>query len=217
MTRRDDERRRGAADDVTDTGAVAGGALWRLLSGRGPDGEGRARRVLRVAFALVFGLVFWTVGWPFYVLWLPIRHALRPRPQRVQLRIARLERWYPSGWRERYGIELRALLEDSIADGRGGPRLSFDVARAGLRERAAEPGAERNVLVVALMSTWAIFVFPQGVMPIVLHVVGLDVRSWFLAAYMPGAGLWVTALAMIALGFGLLATACRLVRVGPGR
>jgi|GEM_PF-4443000 len=189
-----------------------GGPLLRLLAARGRAGESRARRAARVVAALLAGVVFWTVGWPLYLLWLPIRHLRRPRAERRRLRVARLERWYPRGWRERYGIELRALLEDSLADGRGGLRMSLDVARAGLRERAAEPGAGRGVLVLALLSTWAIFVFPPGIVPIVFHVAGVDVRSWFLAAYLPGAALWLTAGAMIAFGCALLASACRLVR-----
>ena len=43
--------------------------------------------------------------------------------------------WYPRAWRERYGEEFLAMVEDSL-DGRGpGWRLRLSVARAGLRER----------------------------------------------------------------------------------
>jgi hypothetical protein len=46
-----------------------------------------------------------------------------------------LLRWYPRAWRERYGAEFLALMEDTLG-GRGpGWRLRLGVARAGLRER----------------------------------------------------------------------------------
>jgi hypothetical protein len=48
---------------------------------------------------------------------------------------AKLLRWYPRGWRERYGEEFLAMIEDSLAGRRPGWRLRLSVARAGLRER----------------------------------------------------------------------------------
>jgi hypothetical protein len=48
---------------------------------------------------------------------------------------ARLLRWYPRAWRERYGEELLALIQDTLDDGRPTWRLRFSVIWGGLRER----------------------------------------------------------------------------------
>lgn len=55
-------------------------------------------------------------------------------------RLERLLRWYPASWRERYGEEFLALLEDEL-DG-ATPALSFRVkiALAGVRERFLAAG-----------------------------------------------------------------------------
>jgi hypothetical protein len=51
-----------------------------------------------------------------------------------------LLRWYPPAWRDRYGEEFLALMEDSL-DGRPlSHRLRLSVAWAGLRERAHQAG-----------------------------------------------------------------------------
>jgi hypothetical protein len=51
------------------------------------------------------------------------------------MRPARLLRWYPRAWRERYGEELLALIQDTLDEGRPTWRLRFSVAWGGLRER----------------------------------------------------------------------------------
>lgn len=52
-----------------------------------------------------------------------------------------LLRWYPSAWRERYGDEMTALLEDSYATAREVPlRQRASLARSGLGERARSAG-----------------------------------------------------------------------------
>ncbi|MGH3153400.1 MAG: hypothetical protein ACRDOB_22080, partial [Streptosporangiaceae bacterium] len=48
---------------------------------------------------------------------------------------ARLLRWYPRAWRERYGSELLALIQDTLDQGLPTWRLRLSVARGGLRER----------------------------------------------------------------------------------
>jgi hypothetical protein len=50
-------------------------------------------------------------------------------------RVARLLRWYPRDWRERYGNEFEAMLSSSLSDGKGSLRLSFNVAREGIVTR----------------------------------------------------------------------------------
>jgi hypothetical protein len=47
----------------------------------------------------------------------------------------RMLRWYPRAWRERYGDELLALLQDTVDEGRPTWRLRLSVAWGGLRER----------------------------------------------------------------------------------
>ncbi len=42
----------------------------------------------------------------------------------------KLLRWYPRAWRERYGEEFLAMVEDSLAGGRPTWRLRLGVARA---------------------------------------------------------------------------------------
>jgi hypothetical protein len=53
---------------------------------------------------------------------------------------ARLLRWYPRAWRERYGEELLALIQDTVDDGRPTWRLRLGVAWGGLRERGHQAG-----------------------------------------------------------------------------
>jgi hypothetical protein len=48
---------------------------------------------------------------------------------------AKLLRWYPRPWRERYGEEFLAMVEDNLDGERPGLRFRLSVARAGLRER----------------------------------------------------------------------------------
>lgn len=50
-------------------------------------------------------------------------------------RLARLLRWYPRAWRDRYGVEFLAMVEDTLAGRRPGLRLRVNVAWAGLRQR----------------------------------------------------------------------------------
>jgi hypothetical protein len=47
-----------------------------------------------------------------------------------------LLRWYPRGWRSRYGDELVALMEDELDGAPPSPGFRASVAVAGLRERA---------------------------------------------------------------------------------
>ena len=62
-------------------------------------------------------------------------------------RLARLLRWYPRAWRERYGDEFLAMVEDTLGGRRPGWRLHLGVIRAGLRERARRviPAALRRM------------------------------------------------------------------------
>ena len=59
---------------------------------------------------------------------------------RIMARAARLLRWYPREWRERYGDEFEAVLSSSLSDGKGSFRLSFNVAREGMVARLEDLG-----------------------------------------------------------------------------
>ena len=59
----------------------------------------------------------------------------RRRPDR-----SRLLRWYPRAWRERYGEELLAVIDDEIGDDKPGLRFRLSLARHGLDERARGAG-----------------------------------------------------------------------------
>jgi hypothetical protein len=59
----------------------------------------------------------------------------------------RLLRWYPRAWRERYGEEFLAMVEDTLDGGPPGWRLRLAVTGYGLRERGHQAGrASRWVL-----------------------------------------------------------------------
>lgn len=53
---------------------------------------------------------------------------------------ARLLRWYPISWRQRYGDELVAMMKDSLGGQQPTPRLRIEIALAGLRERGHQAG-----------------------------------------------------------------------------
>jgi hypothetical protein len=53
---------------------------------------------------------------------------------------ANLLRWYPRAWRERYGEELLALIQDTLDEGRPTWRLRLGVIWGGLRERGHQTG-----------------------------------------------------------------------------
>jgi hypothetical protein len=59
---------------------------------------------------------------------------------RIAARATRLLRWYPREWRARYGAEFDALLASSLSDGKGGVRLSLNVAREGMVARVQSLG-----------------------------------------------------------------------------
>jgi len=51
---------------------------------------------------------------------------------------AHLLRWYPRAWRERYGEELLALIQDSLREGRSAWPLQLSVIWGGLGERGRQ-------------------------------------------------------------------------------
>ena len=69
---------------------------------------------------------------------------------------ANLLRWYPRAWRERYGEELLALIQDTLDEGRPTWRLRLSVIWGGLRERVHQSRnpSKAGVRRVRLISRW---------------------------------------------------------------
>jgi hypothetical protein len=106
--------------------------------------------------------------------------------------VARLLRWYPRAWRERYGEEFLAMVEDGLDGQRLGWRLRVSVAGAGLRERGRFSGrtprlAVTTRIVLALLAFTAA-VLVGAVVPLTLNATGHDRDSFVQAT----AGMAVT-------------------------
>jgi ABC-2 type transport system permease protein len=77
----------------------------------------------------------------------------------------------------------------------------------------ARPLPRGKAFIVTLC--WSIFwlpLFPQGLVPLVFKLVGIPVRSWFLALYLPAPFQWPTIFAMIALGLAIVYVAVTIQR-----
>jgi hypothetical protein len=121
-----------------------------------------------------------------------------------------LLRWYPEAWQKQHADGLSDLLRDTIADGRDGMRVSLDVAREGVVERARAFVPERLIASIMLGVGWIAF-FPQGVVAAALSFTELP-RSWFLALYFEGPERWLVIAAMIAGGLLLIDRSLWIVR-----
>ncbi|MCP2330597.1 hypothetical protein [Actinoalloteichus caeruleus] len=73
------------------------------------------------------------------------------------------------------------------------------------RPQASGAGWPTVALVACFVLCW-IPLLPQGVVPMILKLVGSDVRSWFLALWMPDHLQWPVIIGMMVLGLGILAT-----------
>jgi hypothetical protein len=83
---------------------------------------------------------------------------------------AHLLRWYPRAWRERYGEELLALIQDSLQEGRPAWRLQPGVIWGGLRERGRQA---RHAATASFKAAWSdngILTFAAGL----ICALGLD-------------------------------------------
>ncbi|GII80404.1 hypothetical protein Sru01_53860 [Sphaerisporangium rufum] len=111
------------------------------------------------------------------------------------------------------GIERRLAAFDGVLalhSPRGGPTtatVELPHAFQGHAARRAVPAGWRTKLMGVCFGLCWLPLFPQGLVPIVLKIAGVDERSWFLALYLPEPWQWPTLLGMIALGAGMLAFA----------
>jgi hypothetical protein len=105
---------------------------------------------------------------------------------------ANLLRWYPRAWRERYGEELLALIQDTLDEGRPTWRLRLSVVAGGLRERGHQAGRAGRAAVKHWVGT--------GSRPLIVTT-GLLVISipWNLKTPVPPARAWQATAAFAAL------------------
>jgi hypothetical protein len=166
---------------------------------------------------VVASIAFWTLLSPLALVWLAcylldryrsMDHSAEARRRR---RVARLLRWYPAEWRDRYGEEMAALLHDHIVDARDGPRLTWNVATEGVAVRLAAP-ARRQLVAGACLGLCWLPLFPQGLVAAGFKTFEVPTRSWFLALYAPEAMQWPLIATMIALGLTMLVTGVALIR-----
>ena len=97
------------------------------------------------------------------------------------MKAARLLRWYPRAWRERYGEELLALIQDTLDEGRPSWRLRLGVISGGLRERVHQ--AVRAGTAAAKRTS-------TGLLITVVAAMILGSLPWDLKASLPPARAW---------------------------
>ncbi len=76
------------------------------------------------------------------------RHVLlgRDADVRQERRVQRLLSWYPARWRARYGNEFSQLVQDTMADGRDGFRVTLNVLRESNAARVPVEGPSQGVV-----------------------------------------------------------------------
>ena len=133
---------------------------------------------------------------------------------------ARLLRWYPRTWRERYGEELLALIQDTLDEGRPTWRLRLSVISGGLRERGHQAGravraaaklAVRPDLSAMLVAGTIIALLPEN-----LSESPPPARGWQAAAAFDAvlAAVALTGAVVLASGLAALPALVRFLRAG---
>ena len=133
---------------------------------------------------------------------------------------ARLLRWYPRTWRERYGEELLALIQDTLDEGRPTWRLRLGVIWGGLRERGHQAGravraaaklAVRPGLAAMLVAGTIIALLPEN-----LSESPPPARGWQAAAAFDAvlAAVALTGAVVLASGLAALPALVRFLRAG---
>lgn len=102
---------------------------------------------------------------------------------------AKLLRWYPRAWRERYGEEFLAMVEDNLDGERPGLRFRLSVAWAGLRERGhrarlAGQRAGPPMLSAVTGRWWTFFVagYVFAILPYELEASSGAAQGWWVTA-----------------------------------
>jgi hypothetical protein len=135
---------------------------------------------------------------------------------------ARLLRWYPREWRERYGEELLALIQDTLDEGQPTWRLRLGAIRGGLRERghqAVRAGAAAVKRLAGVADPWwtmlaagVIFAYLPGI----LMTSPPPARGWQAAAAFDAvlAAVALTGAVVLANGLAALPALVRFLRAG---
>jgi hypothetical protein len=132
---------------------------------------------------------------------------------------ASLLRWYPRAWRERYGDELLALIQDTLEDGRPTWRLWLGVAWGGLRERGHQAGRVVRAAVTwrTAPDRWSLFVagLVLASLPVAAAGSPRQARGWQAAAA-DGvlAAVALTGVVVMASGLMALPALIRFLRAG---
>ena len=137
------------------------------------------------------------------------------------MRPASLLRWYPRAWREQYGEELLALVQDTVEDGRPTWRLRLGVAWGGLRERGhqARRAAKAAVMRLGGPGQWA-EMFMAGtivaILPANLSEAPSAAQGWQAAAAFDAvlAAVALTGAVVLASGLAALPALVRFLRAG---
>jgi hypothetical protein len=134
---------------------------------------------------------------------------------------ASLLHWYPRAWRERYGEELLALIQDTLDEGRPTWRLRLGVAWGGLRERSrqARHAGRAAVKRLARPDQWAqLFVVGTIVtfLPENLSESPSPARGWQAVAAFDAvlAAVALTGAVVLACGLAALPALVRFLRAG---
>jgi hypothetical protein len=135
------------------------------------------------------------------------------------MRPARLLRWYPRAWRERYGEELLALIQDTVDDGRPTWRLRLGMIRGGLRERGHQAGRAAKTAAKRLVwrDRWNLFItgLVLATLPEALAVSPSRAHGWQAAAvYGVLAAVALAAAVVLASGLTALPALVRFLRTG---
>src|SRR6185437_12446926 len=78
-------------------------------------------------------------------------------------------RWYPARWRDRYGDEFAAMVEDDLGGTQPTMRYRWSIARSGLHEQLREAGVIGNSAptperirggALSVLGAFALFVIP---------------------------------------------------------
>ena len=138
---------------------------------------------------------------------------------------ARLLRWYPRAWREQYGEELLALIQDTVDEGRPAWRVRLGVIWGGLRERAHQathPSKARAALIsrrTDLVSGWLIIVVIGLVfayLPLQFSISPPTARAWQVTAALYALAAVAAFMCAVVLAGGLTAlpSVIRFLRAG---
>jgi hypothetical protein len=135
---------------------------------------------------------------------------------------ANLLRWYPRAWRERYGEELLALIQDTVDEGRPTWRLRLGVIWGGLRERVHQAGQAARAAAVKRLTR----AVPGGIMFVAGSIIALlpenlsesppPARGWQAAAAFDAvlAAVALTGAVVLASGLAALPALVRFLRAG---